>query len=205
MGQISQSSTASDRRRIDAKTWEKLRRTVIDLFAAGLFHEVGIRDIAKQAGVGPQTIYKYFGTKEELVFRSCERELQQLTEHLQQTVENNAGDTEAQFAAFNKTFVEFYVAHRQIAQIIYMNIPMRNLVANPEYMQHAQIKILTDLLSRGQQQGSVRTDAAPEVLVNLLAGALGRHLVSRIMSGDDLIPRQEAATVQQLLWPLVMV
>lgn len=201
----SQSINPADGRQIGAKTWEKLRRTVIDSFAAGLFHEVGIRDIAKQAGVGPQTIYKYFGSKEELIFRSCEPELQQLTKQLEQAVENAAGDIEAQFAAFNETFVEFYIEHRQIAQIIYMNIPMRNLVANPEYMQHEQMGILGDLLNRGQQQGLVRSDADAQVLVNLLSGALGRYLVSRLMSDEDLVPQQEASTVRQLLWPLVMV
>lgn len=196
---------SADGRQIGAKTWEKLRRTVIDLFAAGLFHEVGIRDIAKQAGVGPQTIYKYFGSKEELIFRSCELELQELTSRLKKAVEEAEGNVEAQISAFNNTFVAFYIEHRQIAQIIYMNIPMKNLVVNPEYMQHEQMKILGDLLDSGQRQGQVRTDADSQVLVNLLAGAIGRYIVSRLLSDEELIPQQEAVTVRRLLWPLVMI
>ncbi len=55
-----------DRRKISADALERLRATVVELFASGLFHEVGMREIARTAQVSPKTIYKYFGDKERL-------------------------------------------------------------------------------------------------------------------------------------------
>ena len=53
----------TDKRKISPDALERLRTTVIELFAEGLFHQIGMREIASRAGVGLQTIYKYFGNK----------------------------------------------------------------------------------------------------------------------------------------------
>ena len=66
-----------DKRTLAPEALENLRKTVIELFANGLFHEVGIREIASKAKVSPQTIYKYFGNKDELIFACIEPDLKE--------------------------------------------------------------------------------------------------------------------------------
>ena len=69
-----------DKRLIAPEAIEKLRKTVLALFADNHFHEVGIRDICKQAGVSQKTIYKYFGNKEQLLLACIEQDLQTLSD-----------------------------------------------------------------------------------------------------------------------------
>lgn len=194
-----------DRRRISPATGERLRKAVIELFASGLFHEVGIRDIASRAGVGLQTIYKYFGSKEELIFRCCQPELDRLSDEIERIDADAAPDAGDRLVAFVDTFVGFYCRHREIAEIVYMNVPLRTLVANPEFAQRRQLATLAKILRDGQEQGLIRRDVEPDLLVDLLAGAAGRYFVRLLTQRAPLDPEAEPARVRALLAPLALV
>ncbi len=194
-----------DRRTISPATWERLRKAVIELFAAGLFHEVGIRDIASRAGVGLQTIYKYFGSKEELIFRCCQPELDRLSDEIERLDASSGPDAGNRLVAFVDAFVGFYCRHREIAEIVYLNLPLRSLVANPEFAQRRQLATLAKILRDGQEQGLIRKDLAPDLLVDLLAGAAGRYFVRLLTQRAPLDPDAEPARVRALLAPLALV
>ena len=48
--------TTTDRRQLSDDKRKFIRRVILDLFAAGPFQQVGIRDICLKAGVTPKTI-----------------------------------------------------------------------------------------------------------------------------------------------------
>lgn len=193
-----------DRRTISPATWERLRKAVIELFASGLFHEVGIRDIASRAGVGPQTIYKYFGSKEELIFRCCQPELDRLSDEIERRDAALGSDVAARLTAFVDTFVGFYCRHREIAEIVYLNLPLRSLVANPEFAQRRQLATLERILREGQRQGLIRRDVASDLLVDLLAGAIGRYFVRLLTRREKVDADAEPERVRRLLAPLAL-
>ncbi|MCP4965820.1 MAG: TetR family transcriptional regulator [bacterium] len=55
------------RQRNRARTMRELQSTALDLFEAAAFDTVTIDDVAAAGGVSASTIYRYFGTKENLV------------------------------------------------------------------------------------------------------------------------------------------
>lgn len=194
-----------DRRKISPEALERLRRTVIELFAEGLFHEVGIRDVARRAKVGMPTIYKYFGGKDELIYACIEQDLRGLTEDLQTAVAGaDPSDVRAQIQAFGLTFFGFYLTNRRIAEIVFLNVPARKWTVEPGFVQVEQLGLLAELLGKGQASGLVRTDVDPRTLVELLAGANGRYLVHLLTEHPhDFDPTREAEKIFAMLWPLV--
>lgn len=63
--------------------WRQRRRETIlaaaaELFARRAYHDVQVDDVARQAGVGKATLYRYFSSKEELYLRAFDRALARL-------------------------------------------------------------------------------------------------------------------------------
>ena len=65
----------------------KLEQAVHDIFADREFHRVGLIEVARAANVSLQTIYKYYGSKEALLFATLDTWLSKLAvrmlDHLQ--------------------------------------------------------------------------------------------------------------------------
>ena len=194
--------TTTDRRNISTDTLEKLRTTVIDLFSQGLFHKVGIREIAKQAQVGPQTIYKYFGNKDELIFACIRPELAKLNETLKQARDEGGNNALDQLRQMIAAFVGYYLSHRRLAEIVYLTIPTRQWVVDPEFTQHETLSYFTEVMKQGQEQGCIRTDARPEELVDLMAGGFARYITRKLSSTDPLNIDAECAHIYALAEPL---
>jgi len=198
-------SASPDQRLIDPRTLENLRLIVVDLFAQGMFHQVGMREIAKRAQVGLATIYKYFGNKEELVFACIHQDLATLSEKLKATrTLTRTNTTAAQLQASLYTLITFYLSHRQIAEIVYLNIPTRLWVSETHPMQLQQVNMMRELMLEGQRRGEIRTDQDIEALVQLLLGAIFRYLVAYLLGQ---LPEKPAADVSKevfnCLWPML--
>ncbi|HET6789776.1 MAG TPA: TetR/AcrR family transcriptional regulator, partial [Aquabacterium sp.] len=63
-------------------TLKRIEKAVLELFAYRDFHEVSLLDVAKAAHVSLQTIYKYFGSKEVLVYAMLDVMLGRLAERM---------------------------------------------------------------------------------------------------------------------------
>ena len=64
------------------KLKERLYPVVLRQFSMKDFHAVNIRDISKESGISSGTIYKYFSSKEDLLFSIIDEKLLNLAELL---------------------------------------------------------------------------------------------------------------------------
>ena len=195
----------TDRRKISQESLERLRITVIELFAEGMFHHVGLREIAKRAGVGLQTIYKYFGTKDELIVAAIEQDLATLTQRMTAAAENsNHTTTREKFFDLGFQYFDFYLSNRHIAQIVFMNIPHRYWVTNPDFIQNEQLVVMEQVIREGQQNGELRNDCEAALLVQMVAGASSRLMIN-ILNSAELPQNGEQANQlsSQMLWPML--
>jgi len=63
-------------------TLQRIEKAVLSLFSQRDFHEVSLIDVARTAHVSLQTIYKYFGSKEVLVYAMLDVMLGRLAERM---------------------------------------------------------------------------------------------------------------------------
>jgi AcrR family transcriptional regulator len=87
--------TEENRTLQDLKAEEKLARknlivdAAIRLFSSRPLKEVGVRDIAKEAGISPSLIYRYFADQDELILEAINRETGEMIQQFQKKMDNN--------------------------------------------------------------------------------------------------------------------
>ncbi len=80
----------------------------ISLFGHKSFKEVGMRDIARQAGISPASIYRYFADRDDLFVEAFARQCQEMEGRLQ-SILRKASDRTAEETA--RDFVQYLLEH----------------------------------------------------------------------------------------------
>ncbi len=143
---------------------------ILDM-TASLVGERGLRavtmsQIAKQAGIGRATLYKYFPDVESILIAWHER---QVGRHLQQLAElhDQDGDAADRLEAVLEAYALIEYEHHgtQIAALLHRGQHVARAEAHLR-------EFIRDLLAEGAKAGALRDDVAPEELANYCLHAL---------------------------------
>lgn len=103
------SSTLKDLREQEREARKNLiMDAAISLFGHKSFKEVGMRDIARQAGISPASIYRYFADRDDLFVEAFARQCQEMEGRLQ-SILRKASDRTAEETA--RDFVQYLLEH----------------------------------------------------------------------------------------------
>ena len=189
--------SSDDKRFIAKKSLEKLRMTIIELFSEGLYHEVGIREICKRAKVSPHTIYKYFGSKEELLYATIKEDMDLLTESLISSA--SAKETlEEKIVVFVETFFSFYYENPAIAKIVFLNIPASYWVDETKFIQRGYHDYIRDLITQGQEVGLIQP-LDPQILMEIIMGGASRLIVKWLIDPESMEYQKTVDTVLSVI------
>jgi AcrR family transcriptional regulator len=152
----------------DAAAREAIVATTLRLLAERGFQGATIEAIAAQAGVGRNTIYRRWTTKDELVADAL-REL---------TAEREVGDGDAVLYDVLLAWIRDYA--RVLADPVFGRIlpgVLGELQRSPAFAQvyadrvvRPRRRALLDLLTQARERGAIRSDAQVEHVADLLAG-----------------------------------
>lgn len=173
-----------DPRSISPVALEKLRQTIIECFSESQFHEVGIREICQKAKVSPQTVYKYFGSKEELMYACVHEEMENMNKRAMAATQQAQG-TDAQISAFAEVFYRFYGDNPSIARIVFLNIPLAYWVSHRSFIQRDLHEFLYTLIRAGQESGVIKNQAPPDLILEMIMGASARLIVRWLTQESD--------------------
>lgn len=184
-----------DRRLIPETALEQLRATMLEHFAQGQFHEVGIREICQAARVSPQTIYKYFGNKESLLTACIEKDMAQLSTQVALAVQRT-DDPVARIRAAAAAFFAFYAANPRVASLVYLHVPLVHWVNRASAGQQQLLLTLYAAFDNARLAGYLPEDADLPVLLDMCAGSAQRLVVRWLSEGcpPDLLLRGERFT-----------
>lgn len=137
--------------------------------------DTALDDIAKEARVGPGTLYRHFPTREELLRAVYQTEMEKLAAAAQTLAETMA-PIEA-LRAWLLLFVDAVAAKQLIAPAV------NTLVGDPKKVfeaSHAQIhEALRALVKRATKSGDIRKDLDPIDLLHAIVG------VANVATGPD--------------------
>lgn len=182
---------------------EAILAAALQLFTERTFAGAAVPPIAERAGVATGTIYRYFPSKEALlnaVYQQWKGELKRLLLDEQPDPDERTPREEfhhwwtalARFVHDHPTAFEFLELHHHEP---YLDSESRAIALEVDAGALA-------FTARGQQEGVVRTDVTPQVLIALVYGALtgifrGTRLHPDLFSPDDL------ANAEDAVWDMV--
>lgn len=187
-GRASPPSDADDRRaalaRMRPETLGRIEKAVLSLFSQRDFHEVSLLDVAKAANVSLQTIYKYFGSKEVLVYAMLDVMLGRLAERM---IDHLQGIDDARERLRKTCWVtlDYMDKHPAVMLLLFTAVPVSRhrhirVYESPELM-GAFLGVFKD----GQARGVLNNQVSHKVLLDVFMGIVGRVVLMHIVRGEQ--------------------
>jgi AcrR family transcriptional regulator len=167
---------------IPKKLRERLYPVVLRQFSMKDFHAVNIRDISKESGISTGTIYKYFSSKEDLIFSIIDEKLRDLASLLRMHI---AG-TEDIREMFRKMFwvsMNFFDDNPELAITAFITVPMKSFMANKSYKRETEIDILNGIIEKARKRGAVLSDIENHYFVDLYVMIMQRYIQNWYVHG----------------------
>lgn len=158
---------------VPADVRDRLSPVVLEIYAAGDFHRVDMRSIAREAGMSFRTIYRYFGDKETLLFYFINHWLSDLYPSCLLAVDPQSSLKDKLFGILEAHLV-FYEKHPNVGRIIFMTVPLERWMRDPSYAQLELIRHVLQLIKDGQQSGELRADIDALVILDAWSAIFNR-------------------------------
>lgn len=173
----------------------EVRDAILDT-AAALVAEDGLQSltmsqIAKEAGIGRATLYKYFASLQAILLAWHERQITAHLEYLAQ-IRDQAGEAGERLAAVLEAYAMISHEHHghQDTELVAFLHRDKHVAQGHQRLRN----MIRDLLAEGRKRGDVRDDVAPDELANYCLHALAaastlsskaavRRLVGIIVAG----------------------
>jgi AcrR family transcriptional regulator len=144
----------------------------IRAFAADGFRGADVGVIADQAGVGKGTVYRYFGSKEELFWATAFEVLLRLERHLFAAMQDIASPYE-KLRASSRAYAEFFVAHPQYLEVFIQDrAEFRGVGPESHRQYHEKLaERFAEIIRQGVEAGEFRP-VDPRMTTSALASVL---------------------------------
>ena len=128
------------------KLKQRLYPVVLELFSQNDFHQVNIREICRRSGLSPSTIYKYYPSKEDLLFSILDEKISAIGD----LVEVHIQGLESVREIFRKIFwvtLEYYDRNPGVAITAFITVPTRSWMRETSYARTDSQVIMQSILS----------------------------------------------------------
>ncbi|SFF55617.1 transcriptional regulator, TetR family [Fontimonas thermophila] len=192
-------AAVADPSQLDPDTRARIERAVLEIFAEREFHRVGLIEIARAANVSLQTIYKYYGSKEALLFSSLDTWLGRLAERMIDHLQGIEDDKER----LRKVFwvaLDFVEKNPRIVQLMMSSVYINTWRKQGQYEHRELFGTFMRVLGEGRAKG-VLTDAVDEkILLDYIFGVLFRLAQTYVQRGMKHSLTQQANVLFEMLW-----
>lgn len=177
----------------------RLGAVVLEVFSEEDFHRADMRTIAKKAGVSFETIYKYYGSKEKLLFTFVDEWLGELTD---QTVRNLDGvrNTREKIDKIVRTQLDYYQRNPEMAKILYMTIPYTTWMSTDSFGQKRLADIVVGVIREGQSGGLLNPNMRASLLLDVMYGLVRRCFIMWIYRGQKQSLVSLADDISEVIW-----
>lgn len=188
-----------DRALLDAGIRTRIEDAVLQLFSEREFHRVGFGEIAKSANVSLQTIYKYYYSKEDLLYSCLDTWLGilavRMVDHLQ--------GIETYQDKLRKVFwvvLDFFDRNPRVAQLIMSSVYLNTWGRNQTFRQPKLMGVLMHTLTEGRANGILTDEVNEKVLLDYFMGVMERLVHMRILRGEKEPLADQANVLFKMLW-----
>ena len=177
----------------------RLGNTILEVFSKSDFHAVGIRDIAKKAGVSFATIYKHYGNKEQLVFAFVDIWMGRLTDRIIDHLQGMA-DLKEKLRKIFWLQLDYYEKHNEFAKIIFLTLPMKTWMSDESFEQRRMFNLLMDVLRQGQEEGTLNPEIDTRILLDFMLGFVQRSFIMWVQRGQKDSLSGQTDLMFEMIW-----
>jgi len=157
-------------RRTTAQLPDKLRDrlypVVLELFSRKDFHQVNMREICKLSGLSLSTVYKYFPSKETLLFTILDQKISEIGELMKVHLKGLESTREL----FRKIFwvtMDYYDNNPGVAITAFITVPMRSWMREESYVRKDAMEIMTQVTKHGHERKEIDPALGPRQIMAL--------------------------------------
>ena len=187
------------RAQLDAATRARIEHAVLEIFSEREFHRVGLIEVARKANVSLQTIYKYYGSKETLLFESLDAWLSKLAarmlDHLQ-----GIEDYKEKLRKVFWVNVDFFEKNPKVAQIIMSSVYLNTWRKQENYRNPMLFGAFLRVLGEGRARGILNNQVDEKYLLDFIMGVMGRLVQMHIQRGQKEPLTKQANALFEMLW-----
>jgi len=162
-------------RQLNPETKIKLEAVVKELFSSKDFHQVNMRFIAQKTGIGLNTIYLHYESKERLLFSFINEWIQRLDNRLAEHLQG-LEDVKEKLRKTIWVILDFYEKNPDIGTIVVMTVPFKTWMTDSTFKQKDLSMRIINLLKEGQEKGELDPGVPAELMFDILYGVIHRFV-----------------------------
>jgi len=144
----------NDRSRVSKKTKNRLYPAVLQLFSANDFRQVKMRTISQRSGVSVSNIYRYFSSKEELLFAVLAERTGEVYELIDLHVQGLQSGKEI-FRKILWVTMDFYEKRPELAITAIITVPTRTWMQQKSYPSIRLKEVFTKVVGQLRDSGEI--------------------------------------------------
>jgi len=202
-----QTSTAlPDLKKLDPDTKARIEAAVLDIFSTREFHRIGLIEIARGANVSLQTIYKYYGSKEALLFSGLDSWLGQLVGQMGPYLQANGldrADLKQRLRSLFDVALDFFERNPKVMQIVMSSVYLNTWRRTAGHQNRDFYAAITRMFAQGQAQGVLNRQVSEQVLLDYCIGIIVRLVQGYISRGMNEPLTPQANELFEMLWQAI--
>jgi len=177
----------------------RLGEAVLEVFSKADFHRASVRAVAKKAGVSFSSIYKYYGSKEKLLFSFIDDRLKELAERM---IDHLQGIEDIK-EKLRKVFwvqLDFYERNPDIGRIIFLTVPWKTWMSDRTFKQKKMMGIYINVVREGQEIGYLNPNVRAGTLLDCMYGLVWRSFTMWVYRGQREGLASQANVLFEVIW-----
>jgi AcrR family transcriptional regulator len=161
-----QAKPAKKKPELPTKLKERLYPVVLELFSHNDFHQVNLRGIYEKSGISPSTIYKYYRSKEDLLFSILDDKIGEIGDLLELHVKGLESSKEI----FRKIFwvtLDYYDHNPGVAIAAMITVPTRSWMRGESYIRKDTQRLFDEAHAHALARGEIDPNITPRNCMDL--------------------------------------
>jgi AcrR family transcriptional regulator len=196
-----------ERKKERPKTSDKLKQrlypAVLDLFSKHDFHRVNIREISTRTGVSTGTLYKYFRSKEALIFAILDEHIARISLMISRHIKGMADIKEI----FRKVFwvtMDYYDQHPGVAITAFITVPTRTWMQDESYKRKDDLSLLKHYIEQARIRGEIDPAISFQHLLDAYYMVCYRYIHNWYYAGMTYRLTEKLDEYYYLFWKMMM-
>lgn len=184
---------------LDPDTRLRIQQAVLEIFSQREFHRVSLIEIARGANVSLQTIYKYYGSKEALLFSTLDHWMDILAERMLDHLQGIEDYKER----LRKVFwvgLDFFEKNPKVAQLEMSSVYVNTWRKQGNFENPVLFGTFIKVLAEGRERGVLNDQVEEKILLDYFLGVLNRLVQMYIHRGQKEPLTQQANVLFEMLW-----